>query len=257
MHKWLLLLLVSAATLRVVVHPTGSAFLLPAAGCHLFTGPGRPLSQWHHCRALLVRNPYGKGMPVIIAALDLQALIGLPDGPTVGYLRLHYFSSEGTTAFTDALRFGEFYGVAGWLIDLRNNPGKRADQSSPLSVPLHQLGTCKYLWCSKADVHSAAARVQCDARAPRELWGLLLIRVANRFTAHHHQRLAEHARLQKMHFWLPLLNDYHLCDPTSPAGGVFEEAIATASLLLQEGQEIAETVRTGSFVDNVWRVSSG
>eukprot|EP00891_Asterochloris_glomerata_P008509 jgi/Astpho2/8509/fgenesh1_pg.00125_%23_20_t len=53
-----------------------------------------------------------------------RALIGLPDGPTVGYLRLHYFSSEGTTAFTDALRFGEFYGVAGWLIDLRNNPGK-------------------------------------------------------------------------------------------------------------------------------------
>lgn len=90
-----------------------------------------------------------------------QALIGLPDGPTVGYLRLHYFSSEGTTAFTDALRFGEFYGVAGWLIDLRNNPG-----------------------------------------------------------------------------------------------GVFEEAIATASLLLKDGQEIAETVRTGSFVDNVWRVGT-
>ena len=42
-----------------------------------------------------------------------------------------------------------------------------------------------------------------------------------------------------------------------PAGGVFEEAIATASLLLKDGQEIAETVRTGSFVDNVWRVSLG
>ena len=70
-------------------------------------------------------------MPVIIAALDLQALIGLPDGPTVGYLRLHYFSSEGTTAFTDALRFGEFYGVAGWLIDLRNNPGMAVQSSLP------------------------------------------------------------------------------------------------------------------------------
>ena len=75
-------------------------------------------------------------MPVIIAAPDLQALIGLPDGPTVGYLRLHYFSSEGTTAFMDALRFGEFYGVAGWLIDLRNNPGKRCRPQQPPGMAL-------------------------------------------------------------------------------------------------------------------------
>ena len=71
------------------------------------------------------------------------------------------------------------------------------------------------------------------------------------------QRLAEPAGLQKMHCRPPPCADYHLYTPRLPAGGVFEEAIATASLLLQEGQEIAETVRTGSFVDNVWRVSSG
>ena len=81
--------------------------------------------------------------------------------------------------------------------------------------------------------------------------------MANGFTAESRQRLAEPAGLQKMHCWPPPCADYHSYTLTLPAGGVFEEAIATASLLLQEGQEIAETVRTGSFVDNVWRVSSG
>ena len=94
-------------------------------------------------RGIVVCNPDGDCMPVVIAALDLQALIGLPDGPTVGYLRLHYFSSEGTTAFTDALRFGEFYGVAGWLIDLRNNPGKQCHLKQPPSMAPRKLGTCK------------------------------------------------------------------------------------------------------------------
>ena len=39
------------------------------------------------------------------------------------------------------------------------------------------------------------------------------------------------------------------------AGGVFEEAIATANLLLHGGQQIAQTVRTATFVDNTWQVS--
>lgn len=38
-------------------------------------------------------------------------------------------------------------------------------------------------------------------------------------------------------------------------GGVFEEAIATANLLLHGGQQIAQTVRTAAFVDNTWKVS--
>jgi len=53
----------------------------------------------------------------------VQALIGLADGPTVSYLRLHYFSSEGTRAFIDAINMAEYWGVEGYIIDLRNNPG--------------------------------------------------------------------------------------------------------------------------------------
>lgn len=53
-----------------------------------------------------------------------QALIGLPDGPTVSYLRLHYFCSEGTRAFIDAINMSEFWGVDGYIVDLRNNPGQ-------------------------------------------------------------------------------------------------------------------------------------
>jgi len=37
---------------------------------------------------------------------------------------------------------------------------------------------------------------------------------------------------------------------------VFEEAIAIANLLLQGGQEIAQTVRTATFVDNTWKVTA-
>ena len=38
-------------------------------------------------------------------------------------------------------------------------------------------------------------------------------------------------------------------------GGVFEEAIAIANLMLEGGQEIAQTVRTATFVDNTWKVN--
>ena len=37
---------------------------------------------------------------------------------------------------------------------------------------------------------------------------------------------------------------------------MFEEAIAIANLMLQGGQEIAQTVRTATFVDNTWKVNS-
>lgn len=46
-----------------------------------------------------------------------------------------------------------------------------------------------------------------------------------------------------------------LCDyEVSMTGGVFEEAIAIANLMLEGGQEIAQTVRTATFVDNTWKV---
>ena len=58
-----------------------------------------------------------------MALACMQALIGLPDGPTICYLRLHYFSSEGTRAVIDALNMAEYWGVEGFIVDLRNNPG--------------------------------------------------------------------------------------------------------------------------------------
>lgn len=67
-----------------------------------------------------------------MADVILQALIGLPDGPTVSYLRLHYFCSEGTRAFIDAINMSEFWGVDGYIIDLRNNPGGCSRLEGPL-----------------------------------------------------------------------------------------------------------------------------
>ena len=150
--QWLMLLLLnSAATLKgcnTICNSPPHLKRIPHACWYLFVGRDRPRPA-----PMRTCNPYGNCMPGIIAALDLQALIGLPDGPTVGYLRLHYFSSEGTTAFTDALRFGEFYGVAGWLIDLRNNPGKGSSKAASQHGPAKAKGTCKCLWCNR---HSCA-----------------------------------------------------------------------------------------------------
>ena len=79
----------------------------------------------------------------------VQALIGLADGPTVSYLRLHYFSSEGTRAFVDAINMAEYWGVEGYIVDLRNNPG--GPSSSFLGCAwsqavLPQLCVVKYLF---------------------------------------------------------------------------------------------------------------
>ncbi len=47
------------------------------------------------------------------------------DGRPVQYIRLHYFSSQATRQFTQAMQAGERQHVAGYVIDLRNNPGAR------------------------------------------------------------------------------------------------------------------------------------
>jgi len=44
-------------------------------------------------------------------------------GGEVAYLRINYFSSDTTPALARALRAGEADGVAGFVLDLRNNPG--------------------------------------------------------------------------------------------------------------------------------------
>jgi carboxyl-terminal processing protease len=53
-----------------------------------------------------------------------EARLPLPDGRRIAYLRLHYFSGEGTAALKRAVVSGEEDGVAGYVLDLRNNPGE-------------------------------------------------------------------------------------------------------------------------------------
>ena len=47
----------------------------------------------------------------------------LPDGRPASYIRLLYFSSDATQAIARLLRQGEQEGVAGYVVDLRNDPG--------------------------------------------------------------------------------------------------------------------------------------
>ena len=69
------------------------------------------------------------------------------DGRLVQYIRLHYFSSKATRQFTQAMQAGERQQVAGYVLDLRNNPGARARGSlaaSPCcSKAIAVGGSCK------------------------------------------------------------------------------------------------------------------
>ncbi|CAM6106245.1 unnamed protein product [Calypogeia fissa] len=50
-------------------------------------------------------------------------LVDSGDGQVLAYLRLHYFTHEGTKKMAAAIREGEALGVDGYILDLRNNPG--------------------------------------------------------------------------------------------------------------------------------------
>ena len=53
-------------------------------------------------------------------------MLKMLDGRMVQYIRLHYFSSQATRQFTQAMQAGERQQVTGYVIDLRNNPGDAA-----------------------------------------------------------------------------------------------------------------------------------
>ncbi|GBF93173.1 histone-lysine N-methyltransferase [Raphidocelis subcapitata] len=68
----------------------------------------------------------------------LDARLPLGDGRAVEYLRLHYFDSASTAALRRAVAEGEADGVAGFVIDLRNNAGgvfEEAVASAALFLP--------------------------------------------------------------------------------------------------------------------------
>ncbi|KAL2621450.1 hypothetical protein R1flu_001655 [Riccia fluitans] len=50
-------------------------------------------------------------------------LVDAGDGRILEYIRLHYFTHEGTKSMASAIREGEALGVDGYILDLRNNPG--------------------------------------------------------------------------------------------------------------------------------------
>eukprot|EP00877_Chromochloris_zofingiensis_P000051 jgi/Chrzof1/10046/Cz04g25070.t1 len=91
----------------------------------------------------LLRGPSGSSVTISLAGrsphqpprqLELErkplpqpavkdAHLSLPDGRIVSYLRLHYFCHDTTKAVTKAVVQGEIDQVAGYILDLRNDPG--------------------------------------------------------------------------------------------------------------------------------------
>lgn len=91
----------------------------------------------------LLRGPIGSTVDVQVAgveqgappraiALERRALplpplkmrmVQTEEGKLVEYIRLHYFTHQGTRDMAAAIRQGEAMGVDGYILDLRNNPG--------------------------------------------------------------------------------------------------------------------------------------
>lgn len=74
-------------------------------------------------------NPHAVAQKLLLErrALPLPPLkmqmIDAGDGRLMAYMRLHYFTHDGTKRMASAIREGEALGVDGYILDLRNNPG--------------------------------------------------------------------------------------------------------------------------------------
>jgi len=91
----------------------------------------------------LLRGPSGSMVELVIAGDDAKTpprtvmverrnlplpplqirMLDAGNGRVVAYMRLLYFTHEGTKAMASAIREGEALGVDGYVLDLRNNPG--------------------------------------------------------------------------------------------------------------------------------------
>uniref|UniRef100_A0A7I4FVI0 PDZ domain-containing protein n=1 Tax=Physcomitrium patens TaxID=3218 RepID=A0A7I4FVI0_PHYPA len=62
------------------------------------------------------------------------------NGRLVAYMRLHYFTHEGTKKMASAIREGEALGVDGYILDLRNNPGGVFEEAVAMALWLDCKG---------------------------------------------------------------------------------------------------------------------
>ncbi|MCO5574915.1 hypothetical protein L7F22_028710 [Adiantum nelumboides] len=61
-------------------------------------------------------------------------MINAENGRLVAYIRLHYFTHDGTKKMASAIREGEALGVDGYILDLRNNPGGVFEESIAMAA---------------------------------------------------------------------------------------------------------------------------
>lgn len=77
------------------------------------------------------------------------------DGHLMAYLRLHYFTHDGTKRMASAIREGEALGVDGYILDLRNNPGgvfEEAIAMAALWLDCKDCGIAETVRSNAADV---------------------------------------------------------------------------------------------------------
>ena len=164
------------------------------------------------------------------------------------YIRVHYFSGETSRLFSQALKSAEGDGRRGILIDLRNNPGSTLflslSSSSMCKVLLE--GTLLFLSDQSAAIRQPPAghliTFLCMKDLPCHGWI---------YGSREHVALGKtslNTALSEMAFSIQLGHGL--------AGGVFEEAISMASMVLSNKCVIAQTVRNSEVIDAVFQVGS-
>jgi C-terminal processing protease CtpA/Prc len=83
-----------------------------------------------------------------------EAQLPLPDGRVVQYVRLHYFTHEATAGLAQVVASAEAEGqhVAGYVLDLRNNPGGVFEEAVAIASLFQVRSLCTCVTCNNCTV---------------------------------------------------------------------------------------------------------
>lgn len=87
--------------------------------------------------------------------LPQDTLLRLPDGRAVLYARLHYFAHDTTQQLAAAVAATEADGgpVAGYILDLRNDPGGVFEEAVAIASLFHVSWAAGLACCARGCVH--------------------------------------------------------------------------------------------------------
>ncbi|PTQ29718.1 hypothetical protein MARPO_0135s0004 [Marchantia polymorpha] len=97
-------------------------------------------------------------------------LVDAGDGRVLEYMRLHYFTHEGTKEMAAAIRQGEALGVDGYILDLRNNPGGVFEEAVAMAALWLDCQGCDVTETVRSSVGGVEDLVYSVNNLPKEIF---------------------------------------------------------------------------------------